>query len=125
MNCAGIGFQNAWTEAVAEHQSGKNPEAVTGPWTGTWKTDSNGHEGKLRCLVTPSESEGTYDFRYHATWFKILRGGYKASFDVARDSGGYTVEGNKDLGFFGEFEHTGRISGDRFDGKYSNQQIHS
>ena len=122
MSCAGIGFEKAWTEAVAEQKSGKNSGAVTGPWAGTWKTDNNGHEGKLRCLVTPSDSQGAYDFRYHATWFKILRGGYDARFDVSKAGNGYAVEGKKNLGFFGEFEHSGRISGNRFDGTYSNEK---
>ena len=122
MSCGGIGFEKAWTEAVTEYKSGKNPEPVAGPWTGSWRTDTNGHEGKLRCLVSPSETKGDYDFRYHATWFKILRGGYDARFDVSREGNGYAVEGKKDLGFFGEFEHTGRISGNQFNGKYSNEK---
>lgn len=122
-SCAGAKFNRDWNQAVAAYESGeggKNP--VSGPWTGTWLSHVNGHTGDLRCLVSPAESadSNTYEFRYHATWQKILSGGFTAEYDVEKQGrSGFLVKGEKDLGPFGGFQHEGRIKGDTFDSTYA------
>ncbi len=123
IGCAGIGFEKAWQESVAAHQAGTGgKDPVAGPWKGTWETATNGHKGKLRCIATPGPEAGAYDFRYHATYFKVLSGAYKVNFDVEPTTdGGYAVEGSQGLGPFGSFDHDGKIKGQRFDATYSNR----
>ncbi len=127
-SCASARFEKDWKTAVADQSSGKG-DPVSGPWAGSWTTETNGHTGKLRCLVTPlhdaacQETNGKklddqYRFRYHATWGKIFQGGYTADYDVKKSGSGYQVTGSKDLGPFGEFKHDGKIQGDQFNATY-------
>ena len=116
----GMRFERDWKMAIEEHAAG-NTTAVTGPWTGSWETETNGHTGDLRCLVERPDDlkDDTYRFRYHATWGKIFQGGYTADYDVKRSGGGgYSVKGSKDLGMFGEFSHDGTIRGEAFNATY-------
>ena len=49
----------------------------TGPWIGRWKSDWNGHEGPLWCIVTETPGQpNTYDFRYRAGWGILQFGNY-------------------------------------------------
>ncbi len=122
-SCAGAGFDRDFAAAVAARESGGNAkDAVAGPWAGTWLSHVNGHNGDLRCLVTPSDSgdEDTYDFRYHATWGSFFQGGFTGEFAVTEDGRrGYRVKGEKDLGLFGGFQHDGWIKGDSFEATYA------
>ncbi len=128
-SCAGARFERDWNQAVAAHTSGEGAkDPVAGPWTGTWLSHVNGHDGTLRCLVTPLESASgatgetskPYRFRYRATWQKVLSGGYTADYTVVpQGKRGYQVDGVKDLGLFGNFQHEGQILGDRFESTYA------
>ena len=118
-SCAGARFERDWNTAIADHESGKT-NAVTGPWTGTWTTATNGHTGDLRCIVESNDGKtnGPHKFRYHATWGKIFKGGYNAEYDVKKSGSSYAVTGSKDLGMFGTFDHDGKIRGNQFDATY-------
>lgn len=119
-----MGFEKAWEASVRDYFAGRITDPVAGPWTGTWQTDTNGNRGQLRCLVSPSDEQaGRYRFHYHATWYRIFRGGCRVQFDVTENpDGSRTVEGSKDLGFFSAFKHVGKISGKRFEATYSNRR---
>jgi len=124
-NCAGAKFNQDWNAAVAARQAGGKSDPITGPWTGTWLSHVNAHTGDLRCLVEPKEGTsagkpGDYQFRYHATWGKLMSGGFTTDFPVTKDGRkGYRVKGSKKLGLFGGFDHDGQISGDTFDATYA------
>ena len=122
-SCAGAKFNRDWDAAVAAHQSGETAKSpVEGPWTGTWLSHVNGHNGDLRCLVTPAEdgADSTYDFRYHATWGSFFQGGFTPQFTVKPDGKrGLRVKGEEDLGIFGSFQHDGWIKGDTFEATYA------
>ena len=56
----------------------------TGPWVGTWKSDWNGHEGPLWCIVSETPNQpGSYDFRYRAGWGVLKFGNYVHTVKVA------------------------------------------
>ncbi|MCB1076814.1 MAG: hypothetical protein KDM64_03200 [Verrucomicrobiae bacterium] len=127
-HCAGGQFNQDWNAAVAARQSSAKPDPVTGPWTGTWLSQMNGHHGNLRCLVEPVEAtpgavaaaENLYRFRYHATWGNLMRGGFKADFPVVKEGRNtYLVKGTKKVGLFGDFDHDGKIVGDSFNANYA------
>ena len=115
-----VGFESQWKQSITEYHAGKisHPE---GPWTGTWTTKTNGHTGALRAIVTKAPNV-EYDFRYHATWAKILQGGYKVRFPATRSGSTYTVDGSKDLGIFGDFGHRATITPDSYEASYSNDK---
>lgn len=120
--CSCVGFEHDWKKAVTEYESGKiaSPE---GPWTGSWTTTTNGHDGDLRAIVSESKSKpGEYDFRYHATWAKILSGGYTVTFPARQSNSSYFVDGEKDLGLFGAFGHQATITRNSFKATYSNDR---
>lgn len=115
-------FERDWEQSVAEYKAGK-VSSPAGPWTGTWDTRTNGHSGNLRAIVTPSgNGDGQYDFRYHATWAKILSGTYTVRFPVKRSGSGYTANGEKNLGPFGTFGHRAKIRGNQFRATYSSDK---
>jgi hypothetical protein len=115
-------FERQWRQSVADYQTGK-VAAPAGPWTGTWTTSTNGHTGNLRAIVSPAEDKpGEYDFRYHATWAKILSGSYKVRYPVTKRGGTHHVDGEQKMGVFGTFRHRASITRDRFDATYSNDK---
>lgn len=122
LSLGGCGFDHEYKKAVAAYEAGQY-KAPAGPWTGDWTTTTNGHTGDLRAIVTPAEDEpGSYDFRYHATWSKILSGGYSVRFPVEKSGSQYIVDGEQNLGLFGTFGHKARIDSDSFDATYSNDK---
>lgn len=115
-------FERDWKQSVADYEAGK-VSAPAGPWTGTWTTSTNGHTGNLRALVTPSEKKpGSYDFRYHATWKRILSGTYTVAYPVKKSGGVYKVDGEQNLGLFGTFRHRATIDRNSFEATYSNDK---
>lgn len=115
------GFNSAYNKAVTVYEAAEY-KAPSGPWQGTWTTNTNGHSGDLRAIVTPSSDEpGEYDFRYHATWGKIFSGSYTVSYDVDRRGNRYFVNGEENLGFFGRFGHKAIIDNDAFEATFSSE----
>jgi len=120
ISCGGRNFDNSWQRSNKKYNIG-GKYAVTGPWEGTWLSDSNGHKGKLRCIITPlggSQESGSYLFRYWATWAGPLQGGFDAEFDIEKMGSQYHVQGTQDLGTFGSFQHEGVIQGENFEATY-------
>src|SRR5215207_684634 len=89
-------FHRDWKAASARPVA----QGITGSWEGKWISDVNGHNGKLRCLITEQEP-GIYQARFHAWFFKILSAGYVVQL-VAAPAGTRTAfSGEADLGWFG------------------------
>jgi hypothetical protein len=112
-------FKREWREAV---KAGPKP-GVEGAWSGTWKSDVNGHHGRLRAVVGPvKNAEGDHDFRYHATWANIVSGSYLAQHRVqpARDKSGSTFTGQHDMPKWagGRYTYSGTVKGDEFSACY-------
>ena len=110
-NCTS--FRSDWKEAMSEPFEG-----IEGPWDGTWKSDFNGHNGRLRCVVTKTEDD-TYEFHYWATWAGVLNGSFRADHEVTPDGEKFALEGEKDLGALGgKFTFTGSMTGDHYKAEY-------
>ena len=132
-SCASPAFNSAYRRAVADYRAADPKPEVAGPWQGYWKSDVNGHTGDLRAVATPAAAatvpadgvgEG-YQFRYHATWAKVLSGGYTSPHEVRRNrAGGYTVLAEKDIAFLGVYKSEGTIKGDKFESKYRSDSDH-
>jgi len=90
------GFHRAWK---AEQSKTPNyaPNALTGAWEGTWLSDVNGHNGRLRALITENP-DGTYHAWYHAKYKGILSFAYSVDVDAQDIPAGYTFKGKADLG---------------------------
>lgn len=110
-----IGFQGDWKQAAARDAK-HPPKDLTGAWEGRWYSMKNGHHGTLKAVVTRVGEQGKntdYDFRYHATWARVLSGGYTARHSVDRHG---KVSGEQDLGALvgGVYRYDGKASPTQF-----------
>ena len=125
-SCAGPGFHSAYRKSVDTYHAADPKPDVSGPWEGYWLSDRNAHTGKLRAIGTrrPSAAgaeDGTehMEFRYHATWAKVLSGGYTSDHRVKRNrDGSYQVSGEKEIALLGLYTSEGTIKGDKFESRY-------
>lgn len=111
------GFRSDWRAAA---KAGPQPGAV-GAWQGTWKSDVNGHHGRLRCVVSPAlNAQGDHSFHYHATWAGLLSGAYRAVHRVTPEKAGARFAGTHRMPDWagGQYTYAGRVTGDRFQACY-------
>ncbi len=117
VSCAGPSFHRAWKKAANTPS-----DDVNGRWQGTWSSDTNGHHGRLRCVVTPPETPGgPHQFFYHATWMRVLSGAYKAGHQVqAAGRGRWNFSGEHQMPNWagGLYRYEGTIENDQFQAKY-------
>ncbi len=73
------------------------PGSVEGRWEGRWKSDHNGHNGKLRCVMLRTETN-TYLARFHAKYQGILSFGYTVPLEMRVERGAFRFTGSADLG---------------------------
>ncbi len=102
----------------------KPPTTVEGPWIGEWKSEVNGHEGPLWCLVHPSkEKAGHYDFRYRAGWGLVHFGDYTHTTAAAPDAqGNLPLEGKMELpAGFGTYSVKGKLTPTEFKASYESK----
>ena len=119
-SCATPGFERAWKKSVSA--SPAKAGDVTGPWTGEWASDANGHTGKLRCLVERKD-EDTLSFRYWASWHGWLTGTFRLDGEAQRRAdGSYLVRGDKRMIPWGTYSHEAEIDPSRFDATFSSGQ---
>lgn len=97
----------------------ESPPSVEGPWVGRWRSDTNGHEGPLWCLVRERDGGG-YDFRYRAGWGVMQFGDYlHAIEEVEETESGIAFRGAMDLpGGVGVYDVEGLVVPDFFDAEY-------
>ncbi|MEZ0386508.1 MAG: hypothetical protein ACAI34_05550 [Verrucomicrobium sp.] len=112
-------FHHDWRRA-ARTDAQNPPKDLTGAWEGTWRSEKSSHHGKLKAIVTKvatTKEKVDYDFRYHATWAKVLSGGYTTHHSVAPDG---TVTGEHDLGKLlgGVYRYKGKASPTHFRATY-------
>ncbi|MGI9244463.1 MAG: hypothetical protein ACR2RV_26925 [Verrucomicrobiales bacterium] len=116
-------FKEQWKKAteVAAKRGGKYTD-LTGPWEGTWKSDVNGHNGKLRALIT-KQDDGEYEFHYWAQWQRVLSGSFRENYKVIdKKDGSYTFSGEKDLGKMGgKFSHKGEATATELEASYRSE----
>jgi hypothetical protein len=114
-SCSSPRYERTWqTTRLAKDMS------PLGCWEGTWRSETNGHQGKLRCLVTRMDQG--YQFHYQARWGYFFTGEFKIVCPVEPSSPGvWKVRGSKDLGtsFGGTFSHEATISQTTLEARYS------
>lgn len=102
----------------------KPPTSAEGPWVGEWKSEVNGHEGPLWCIVHPSkEKPGRYDFRYRAGWGMVHFGDYVHTIAAAPDVGGnLPLEGKMELpAGLGTYAVKGKLTPTEFTATYKSK----
>ena len=81
---------------------------------------SDGHHGKLRCVVGSPSVGQDVPFFYHATWKSILSGGFKSMHHVSKKGGTYVFKGDHVMPEWagGKYHYEGTIQGDDFNACY-------
>src|SRR5436309_15419670 len=60
------------------------PNDIQGRWEGSWLSQTRGHHGRLRCLMS-KKTDGQYDARFHAKFWKIFSFGYTVPLTAVRE----------------------------------------
>ena len=116
-------FSSDWKKAAATAPTAND---ISGRWEGSWLSDVNGHRGKLRCHVTRFD-DTHYRTRYKATYWKILRIGYKVNIQVKQESPGvFRFRGETDLGWWGGgvYHYDGKVTPTNFFSTYQSKYDH-
>jgi hypothetical protein len=115
-------FNHDWEHALRQPVAASE---IEGPWQGIWHSDSNGHQGKLRCILS-RKGDGTYRARFHARYGKLLGFGYTASLKTEPATNGYTFTGQANLGFLagGVYYYDGHANQTNFFSTYSCRYDH-
>ena len=88
-------FNRDWNEAPARAIGPY--QDINGRWEGYWRSEVNGHHGKLRCLVR-QEDDRRYLARYRARCWKIFSFGYTVPLTLEHKDNVFTFKGEADLG---------------------------
>lgn len=117
-------FQGAWRNAL----STPPPDALQGPWEGEWRSEVNGHRGKLRCVIRAEPGEAGEEagdegneaaFHYWARW-AVFSGDFRGRYPVERlGEGHWRFQGSSDLGWLGGvYTHRGEVRDGEFRAVY-------
>jgi hypothetical protein len=110
-------FNREWKKIGQNTTAGSGLE---GRWEGHWISEVNGHQGRLRCLV--SKDGEVYQARFHANYMKILSFGYTIPLKAAATDNGYKFSGEADLGVMGGiYRYDGRAGATNFFSTYSSK----
>ena len=128
-------FNREWGERIeaTARPTPRGPEPLVGCWDGEWRSDVNGHHGRLRMILEPStgpQDPGVQDpdrgplrgpsyiARFRATWGDVFNFEYAVPIRVqpiedGEPERGWKFRGEADLGFFsgGHYEYRGRTDG--------------
>ncbi len=113
--CGCSSFNREWEEFPA---MGKDSPA--GRWVGRWNSQVNGHEGDLRCMISPAEKD-MYEAKFEASYGPALTFRYSMSFSATREDRSWILEGEEDLGLLagGIYRYRGTVDLTDFVATYS------
>jgi hypothetical protein len=115
-------FGRDWKAAARDPVSAGS---IEGRWEGTWRSDSNGHRGRLRCILT-QQNESVLRARFHAKYAGVLSFGYTAPLTVTNVAGIWRFTGEADLGKLagGVYRYDGTASPTNFHSTYRAKSDH-
>ena len=119
-------FNREWRHTANAALGGSHDpvEAMLGRWEGTWKSDANGHHGRLRCIIT--KKEDGLRARFHATFWKILTFTYAVPLKAEPRDGQAHFSGEANLGWYagGRYQYEGIASATNFNSTYRCKSDH-
>ena len=123
--CAGPGctsFRHDWR--VAENFACFG-EGIEGRWVGEWRSEKNGHHGKL-CAIITHQGEGTYRAQFFATYAIVLPFSFEIPMTVHQAEGNYAFTGQTNLGRLsgGVYSYIGQANSTCFTAAYCSKLDH-
>jgi hypothetical protein len=115
-------FNRDWRAAA---QQPAPSAAITGRWEGRWRSEVNGHSGKLRCLVS-QQDDTHYRADFRATYQHVLHFSYSVPLAVEPGPWDYRFSGQENLGKLagGIYRYEGRAAPTNFFSTYRSQYDH-
>jgi hypothetical protein len=118
-------FNREWREAATRPVPAND---LTGRWEGRWNSEANGHNDKLRAIISVVDTNH-YDVKFHAayqnwqTLFLTVHFGYTVRMETKPSTNGVTFRGMEDLGFLagGIYTYEGRADGTNFFSNYNSK----
>jgi hypothetical protein len=118
-------FNREWQQAATQPAKATG---ITGRWEGRWQSQANGHNDRLRAIVTAADTN-RYDVKFHAaykhwlTLFITIHSGYTVRMETTPDGGGLKFHGSEDLGFLagGVYSYEGRADATNFFSTYKSK----
>ena len=118
-------FHREWREAAAQPLQA---HGITGRWEGRWHSDANGHNDRIRAIVTPVDTNH-FNVKFHAAyqnWQTIwitVHFGYTVRMEAAPSTNGVSFRGSEDLGWLsgGVYTYEGRADGTNFFSTYKSK----
>lgn len=109
-------FNRDWKAAAAGPTTANG---IEGRWEGTWSSQTNGHHGRLRCLLGKS-ADTQYQARFHANFWKVFSYGYAIPLTIKQANATYKFQGDADLGWLagGRYHYEGQASQSNFFSTY-------
>lgn len=116
------GFRGTWRDA---ERAGVTPVGMEGRWEGQWLSESNGHHGRLRCVVT-RQSNDVYQAWFHAKYWGCLSFAYKVGLRVEEEETRDVFHGEEDLGRLagGVYHYSGWATATNFFSTYRCSRDH-
>lgn len=119
-------FERAWRAA---EQQPHDTNSIVGRWEGTWRSEVNGHNDRLRCLMTPL-TNGAYSARFHARYKKVVRFAFSYTVPLTTTNvsspGVFQFQGSANLGWHagGTYSYEGKASPTNFFSRYNSKYDH-
>ena len=123
MTGCGLSFERDWRAA----RDNPFPEdQLAGRWEGTWHSDYNGHNGRLRAIITRCNECGRYHAHYHATFAGVIPYAYETVHSARSQNGSTQFWGDEDLGYCagGHYHYNGCANGCTFFARYKADKDH-
>lgn len=116
------GFGREWKTAAGMPVVANS---IAGRWEGTWRSDANGHHGRLRCILTP-QNGSQFEARFHAKYAGLLSFAYTAPLTVTNEAGVWRFSGEANLGKLagGVYRYDGSASPTHFHSTYRAKSDH-
>ncbi len=118
-------FNREWREAATRTLPAND---LAGRWEGRWNSEANGHNDKLRAIITVVDTNH-YDVKFYAayqnwqTLFLTVHFGYTVRMETKPSTNGVTFHGSEDLGFLagGLYTYEGRADATNFFSPYKSK----
>ena len=101
-------------------KSAKTPDGPAGRWVGEWISQSSGHHGELKCVLS-QVAPTVYRAYFYAKFSKFFRVGYVTDLNAAQVDGQTRLKGEQDLGALagGVYRCEGTATNSHFECRYS------
>jgi hypothetical protein len=100
---------------------------MAGRWEGRWQSDVNGHNDRLRAIIT-AQTNGAYSARFHAEYKRVFRFRFSYTVPLTVTSGEdrWRFQGEADLGWYagGKYTYEGFANATNFFSTYRSKHDH-